>query len=432
MPTIDFGYEGQPNAGSGTDSKGTNTDSKTDITTGENVQLDEHGNPIAAIDNTPTPIPDDNEGEVKADDKGDKAPENKEEKPAALEPGTSIELDGESYLVDPVGNLVDKDGNIFKKAEEVADFIAQFEAEEVAADEKKVDIASIQKAIGIEVVDDKGKKIKFDDSPEGVVAYVDSVIQAREEEIREATVNRLYQEVPVLEDVINYYIANGNSLEGFNEIPDRTNITIDETNEAQCESIIRQAFKELGRPGDVNKYIQYFKDSGQLADVAKEELAALQEADKATKEELQRAAEEKAAKDEADEIKYWTDVKKVVESKKIAGYQIPDNIIIEREGKKISATPTDFFNYMYQVDDKGKSRYMYDLEKRDPKAHRDDQILRAYLTFVGGNYGSLVDMAIKDKEVKNIKLKSVKTTTKGIKITPPQSNKSTGKIDFGF
>lgn len=432
MPTIDFGYEGQPNAGSGTGTGGTNADVKTDITTGDNVQLDEHGNPIAAIDNTPTPIPDDNEGGNKGDDKGNDKPEDKNDKPAPLEAGTSIELDGETYLVDPVGNLVDKDGNIFKKAEEVADFIAQFEAEEAATEEAKVDIASIQKAIGVEVVDDKGKKIKFDDSPEGVVAYVSSVIQAREEEIREATVNRLYQEVPVLEDVINYYVANGNSLEGFNEIPDRTNITIDESNEAQCESIIRQAFKELGRPGDVNKYIQYFKDSGQLADVAKEELAALQEADKATKEQLAAEAERVAKEDEEKELAYWSDVKKVVESKKIAGYQIPDNIIIERDGKKISATPTDFFNYMYQVDDKGKSRYMYDLEKRDPKTHRDDQILRAYLTFVGGNYGSLVDMAIKDKEVKNIKLKSVKTTAKGIKITPPQSNKSTGKMDFGY
>lgn len=448
MPTIDFGYGAQPNAGSGsTTGGGTATETKTDITTGQEVQLDENGNPITAIEGGVVPVPEPDDKGDKGD-KGDKDDKNKpadkpadkpkeDDKPAGidvtkLEAGTSIEVDGASYLVDAVGNLVDSEGNIFKKADEVADYLAQFETDDTDGNEAEIDIDSIQKAIGVEIVDDKGKKVKFDSTPEGVAAYVKSVIEVQEDEIREATVNRLYQDFPILEDVINYYVANGNSLEGFNELPDRSGIVIDENNEAQLVGIIKQAFKEFGKRGDVNKYIQYLKDSGQLVDVAKDELAALQQADKEAREEIEAKAAEAAKAAEEESIAYWSGVEKVVNSKKIAGYQIPDNIIIERDGKKISATPKDFFNYMYQVDENGVSRYQHDLKKMSPESRRDDQILRAYLTFVGGNYGTLVDMAIKDKEVKNLRLKSVKTTTKGIKVTPPQSKTQSGKIDVGY
>ena len=257
-------------------------------------------------------------------------------------------------------------------------------------------------------------------------------MEIRENEIAEAAINRLYQDVPVLPDIINYYVANGGSLEGYNEIPDRTQIIVDENNVSQQKAIIKQAHKEFGRRGDVNKYIKYLEDSGQLLETAKDELAALQQADKEEHERLRQQAEARIKADEEASEKYWNGVKKVIDSKKIAGYQIPDNIIISRDGKKISATPQDFFNYLYQVDDNGKSRYVYDLEAQTPEARRDDQILRAYLTFVGGNYASLVDMAIKEEKVRTLRMKSKQATTKGgIRVTPP-SNTKPKDLDFGY
>ena len=352
---------------------------------------------------------------------------------STLEAGTKIDTPDGMLIVDVQGNLIDKDGNVFKTKDEANDYLNQFDSDgDGTGQEEEFSIKTIQEAIGVDIVDDKGKKIKFDNTPDGIKSYVNSVIEIRESEIAEAAINRLYQDVPVLPDIINYYVANGGSLEGYNEIPDRTQIVIDDNNVSQQKAIIKQAHKEFGRRGDVNKYIKYLEDSGQLLETAKDELAALQQADKEEHERLRQQAEARIKADEEASEKYWNGVKKVIDSKKIAGYQIPDNIIISRDGKKISATPQDFFNYLYQVDDNGKSRYIYDLEAQTPEARRDDQILRAYLTFVGGNYASLVDMAIKEEKVRTLRMKSKQATAKGgIKVTPPNDTKPKD-IDFGY
>ena len=128
------------------------------------------------------------------------------------------------------------------------------------------------------------------------------------------------------------------------------------------------SWSEQNRKGDVDSYINYLKSTGTLADVAKEELEALKEKD----EEKRKAIAEQAEQAERDAIKqeekYWKGVKEVIDSRllatfvsikhgNIAGYKIPDTIIINKDGKKISVTPDDFFKYIYQIDKNGKSRY---------------------------------------------------------------------------
>lgn len=445
MPTpvvnLDFGYNGGGNGGSNAPA----TEPVQNLDTGTTSP-----DGITPIDGGATPPPEPSK------DPKDNKPDGKDNKPndgkgqdgnepnadtpptggidvSTLEAGTTIDTPDGTLIVDAQGNLIDKDGNVFKTKDEANDYLNQFDADgDDDGQEEELSIKTIQEAIGVDVVDDKGKKIKFDNTPEGIKSYVNSVMEIRENEIAEAAINRLYQDVPVLPDIINYYVANGGSLEGYNEIPDRTQIVVDENNVSQQKAIIKQAHKEFGRRGDVNKYIKYLEDSGQLLETAKDELAALQQADKEEHEKLRQQAEARIKADEEASEKYWNGVKKVIDSKKIAGYQIPDNIIISRDGKKISATPQDFFNYLYQVDDNGKSRYVYDLEAQTPEARRDDQILRAYLTFVGGNYASLVDMAIKEEKVRTLRMKSKQATTKGgIRVTPPSDTKPKD-LDFGY
>lgn len=437
MPGIDFGYNA---GGNGSGAADPDNGDKTDLLNGskDNGGKDDLDNlPKPQPDPNPNSEPDKDKDDKDKDDKGNKEPVKDKDGDgnqtidiATLEAGTTIETEDGVLLVDEQGNLVDKDGNIFKTKEEANEYLNQFEQD--GDGEEEISIDTIQKTIGVDVVDDKGKKVKFDNTPDGVRAYVNSVIEIRENEIQEAALNRLYQDVPVLPDIINYYIANGNSLEGFNEVPDRSKIVVDENDAAQQKAIIKQAYREFGKRGDVNKYIKYLEDSGQLVDVAKEELAALQKADEDEHKRLAKEAEKKMKADEEESEKYWLGVKKTIEGKKIAGYQIPDNIIIEKDGKKISATPDDFFNYVYQVDDKGHSRYEYDLAKDTPEQRRDDQLLRAYLKFVGGNYASLVDMAIKEKQTVTLRQKANKATAKGVKITPPQTGGTPKAIDFGY
>lgn len=413
---IDFGYGGSTSASDTTPP--IDVKPKDDITNLDNgkvtdpdkTSLDGEGNDPKPPVTDPNPEPTD---------------DNK------LVAGSTIEVGDDIYTVDENGNVVDKNGNIFKEAKDVNDWLKEFEA--VDGDDKELSIDSIKNLVGIDITDDNDKPIEFENTPEGVKAYIDAVIESKREENYDTAINTLYQRYPILNDVLNYYIANGNSLEGFGEIPDRSNITIDSTNEAQQETIIRTAWKEQGRKGDVESYINYLKSSGTLYATAQEELAGLQEADKQYRDELEKQAE--AAENERIEKleKYWNGVKSAIESRTIAGYQIPESFVVTRNGQKVTVTPNDFFNYLYRVDKDGKSAYQYDLEKTTPESRRDDEILRAYLTFVGGDYSTLVNMAINKQQVNNLKLKAKERNKPTVKINKANvtANKGTN-IDLGY
>lgn len=411
---IDFGYGQNVNAnGGGSDNKG---EQNQDITNLDNGQV-ENPNGGENINEPPA-------GKEKDENNGN-------DNPTKLEEGTTLEIGDTKYTVDKDGNVVDSNGNIFKEASQVSEWMKEFEnIEETTSD---ISIDSIKAAIGIEITDDNDKPIVFDNTVEGIKSYVDSVIETSKQEHYDTAINTLYQKYPIIKDVINYYVANGNSLEGFGQVPDRSGIEIDENNEAQQEQIIRTAWSERKQRGDVNSYINYLKSSGTLLATAKEELDGLKEADAQYK----RDIEAKAAAEEKEKIetleRYWNGVHDIIKSRKIAGYQIPESIVITRDGQKLSVTPEDFFNYIYRVDKEGKSAYERDLEAETPDVRRDDEILRAYLKYVGGNYSNLVDMAINEKNVATLKLRAKQHNASAIRVTKPKSTKSDGaNIDLGY
>ena len=147
--------------------------------------------------------------------------------------------------------------------------------------------------------------------------------------------------------------------------------------------------------------------------------------------------EKEAERKENENIKkleeYWNGVHDVIKNRKIAGYQIPETIVINRDGQKISVTPEDFFNYIYRVDDNGMSAYERALAEETTESRRDDEILRAYLKFVGGNYSNLVDMAINKQKVDKLRLRAKERNTSTIRINKPQRNTNKNEdIDFGY
>ena len=348
-----------------------------------------------------------------------------------IEEGTTVEVGENVYTADANGNLIDKEGKVFKKASEVNAWLEEMEIED-DSNKDVLSIDSIQKLVGYEVTDENNKPVEFENTSAGVKAYIDAVIENKRNEHYETAINTLYQKYPILNDVLNYYVANGNSLEGFGQMPDRSNITIDQSNVEQQKEIIRTAWKETNRKGDVESYINYLDASGILYATAKDELEGLKESDANARKQLEMKAEQ-AEKENIERIQnYWNGVNDVIKTRQIAGYQIPENIIISRNGQKISVTPNDFFNYLYRVDNEGRSAYERDLMKQTPESRRDDEILRAYLTFVGGNYSNLVDMAINKQNVEKLKLKAKeRRTTTTIRINRPTNN-GDKKLDFGY
>lgn len=332
-----------------------------------------------------------------------------------IEAGTVIEFDNNSYTVDANGNLVDANGAIFKEAKDVDVFIKEYDSEENATEEVG-NFEAIRNAVGVDVLDEEGNPIQFDNTPEGIAAYVKAVNEHQFASAQEAAINTIFEEIPSLEDYINYVRLNGTHV-GFGEITDRSNISLDKDNISQQESIIRASFNEFNKRGDVEAYIKYLKDSGSLYDVAEEELNALKDKDKEEAELRAQEVAEREAVEVAELQEYWNEVKETVDAGIIGKYKIPENIIIKKDGKTVTRSRNDFFNYLYKVDNKGISQYERDREQENPKDKLNDELLRALLKFTGGSYSNLVDMAVNEKEVKKIILQKRNTSAKTIRIT---------------
>lgn len=414
------------------------SEEKTDLNTNK-VET----NGIQSIDDNPNPTDVNNEGNngnnqpnppaqpiEEVEKKEGNGKDKNEDIVSKLTPGTQVEIDDKTYSVDDNGNLVDANGNVFKEAKDVADYLKTFEV----SDEDKPKgstIEAIMDTVGVTILDDNDKPVEFENTPEGINEYVKAVVQLSQQDVAEATLQTLWQQYPEVKDALDYYIANGNSFEGFGGRPDRSTIEVSEDNVAQQEQIIRTAWQEQNRRGDVENYIAYLKSSGLLYTTAQDELNGLKELDAEYKRQVAEQAKLAKEKEEEAVNKYWTDVKKVIDNKNIAGYKIPDTIIINRNGQKVSATPMDFFNYIYRTDKDGTTAYQRDLMKDTPESRRDDEILRAYLKFVGGDYSNLVDMAINEKEVSKLRLKAkeIKNTTSKVKLTTPTTKKD---INLGY
>lgn len=322
-----------------------------------------------------------------------------------LSAGDVVEYDDKQYKVDAIGNLVDSNGDIFKEAKDVADFIKSSGVDDTAADAAPISIEDIVKKVGIEIVGEDNKPVTFDNTPEGISSYVNSVIELRENNIKESTINKLFEDAPYIKDVISYVAVKGN-LDGFGQTPDRSSVELSKDDKSQQESIIRTAFKEFNKGGDVDSYIKYLTDSGTLYDVANAELNALKTKDSDYKKELEATAAANAESDRAELESYWNQVKQTIDTKVIGGYKIPDTIVLNRDGKRVTATPNDFFNYIYKADKEGKTEYSKAVESKDKEARMSKELITAFIEFTGGDYTSLVNMAINEKEVKTLKLKA--------------------------
>ena len=416
---IDLGYDGiTPNEETAEEKTPINNEPK----------VDQNGNPIQDVNQDQ---PNNNEEKPNEENPNEENKENPNEEDIKLEEGNTVTVEDKTYTVDKDGNLVDDKGNIFKKAEEVKDWLKEFSVDETKDDEINLD--NIQKALDYEVTDEEGNPITYENNIEGVKAYINDVIETSKLEHYETAINTLYQKYPILQEVLNYYIANGNSLEGFTETPDRSNITIDDTNEEQQIEIIKTLWKEQGIKGDVTQYINYLKNASILTSTAKEALDTLKSIDAENKKAYEEEAERRKQESYEAEVEHWTNIKNIIDSKEIAGYKIPDSITISRNGQKISVTPNDFFNYIYRVDNENKSAYQRDLEAEEPSKRLNDEILRAYLKFTGGSYADLVNMAINQEKVNNLKLKAKQNAnSKSIKINRTTNTKQTKDIDLGY
>ena len=193
------------------------------------------------------------------------------------------------------------------------------------------------------------------------------------------------------------------------------------------------AASEFGNASLNDNYIKYLKSSGALYDEAQAQLNALVKKDKDYREELSKRAEAARAQEEQDVENYWQGVSEAIANRVIGGYQIPESFVKEINGQKITFTPDDFYTYLSratETDEQGNTMtgYQRDLNNLSDKDLLDRELLDAWLMFTGGSYKDLVDMAVKENEVRRLIVKSKQQkSNRTVKIT--KANKSKGSIE---
>lgn len=334
-----------------------------------------------------------------------------------LSEGDTINVDGVDYTIDAEGNAIAADGTVFRTATELAELIAQNGSEPSVLNQ-------LQTRFGSDFKDENGNPIVFDDNEEGIAAYVETVVQSRVKEAQTAAINNLFETYPQVEQVINHLKLNG-TLDDFVEIPDRSQITVSKDNEEQQATFIREEWKLSGKKGDVNKFIDYCKNAGILYDTAVESKEAVDSIYESRLAEQKAQVEAKEAAAAAEEKAYWDNVEKTISKGELLGYSIPEQIQCNKDGKKVMLSRKDFLKYVSTpVDNEGNTAYMLDEAKVDSDARMQDDLLKAFLRFTGGDYASLVGMAVNKQKVLSIRTAAAQTTGKRTVIINSKGNNS--------
>ena len=343
--------------------------------------------------------------------------------------GDTLEFDGSTYTVDKDGNLVDDKGSIFKQANEVSDWLKSMDVDDNDQADGGLNLASIQEALGVTVTDSEGKAVEFTDDANGVKAYVNSVIDLKSNELQTAAINKLYSDNPLLKQFSDYVQLTG-TPRGFGEIPDRSGIQVEKDNEAQQVAIIRMAAQEFGNKSLNENYIKYLRDSGGLYDEARNQLQALAEKDIAVRKEIETRAATKRQEEAENVANYWKNVSNVIDGRMIAGYKLPESFTKEVNGQKVVITPNDFYNYLSKASEQDAdgnrvTGYQKDLSNLSDADYLNRELLDAWLMFTGGTYKDLIDMAVKEDKVRQLRVKSKEQrTAKSVKIIRKANSKA--------
>lgn len=343
--------------------------------------------------------------------------EGGDETETALEVGSEVEYDGNTYTVAENGDLVDAKGEVFKKADEIAQWLKENEV----SDEEDLSIDSIRNAIGIDILDEQGQPVEFTNDAAGISSYVNAVMNTKANEISQGAINKLFNDVPLLREFIDYLQLNG-SPRGFGDLPDRSGIELDANNEAQLVAVIKMAANEFGNASLNDNYINYLKSSGALYDEAKAQLENLVNADQQRKQAIAEQAEAARQQEQQELTEYWHGVSDAISKRVIAGYKIPETFVKEVNGQKVTLTPNDFYDYLskaVEADEEGNAMtgYQRDLNNLSDEEALERELLDAWFMFTGGSYKDLVNMAVKEAEVKKLVVKArQQRATKTVKV----------------
>jgi len=407
------------------------SDTNTDI----KLKLDfDGGAPVPEPEPTPDPIDD-----PKADPivEPELEPEPEPEPEPELEPDDSnkIDIDGVIYTINDDGNAVDDNGVVFKTKEELE---SEFEIV------KDSTLDNIKKIINVDIKDEFGNLVEYEDTPDGIASYFSDVLEYRANEAANRAVNEQFEQFPILKDIVQHLKLNNGSLDNFQRKVDYNSIKLDEKNENQLLNIVVEAEKLRGRSADeAIKIANLFKADASLFDSAKQSLDFLKGEQKREQDRLDTLEKTSQLEEYKNQISYWgayidddgkmkhinnpDSVYNIIKTGKLnienREIVLPDHIKRTLgDGKIVSVPREDFFNYMYKpkvFEINGNkhtlTEYQYDHYVNMNKRTSHNDVLDAFKMFTNDNGLQLIEKNVKNAEVQKIKKLKVKQSSSASK-----------------
>jgi hypothetical protein len=320
-----------------------------------------------------------------------------------------IKIDDVIYKLDDKGNAVDDKGKVFKTASEIDELSKNNEP-------TSIDFEGIKKVVNYIPIDDKGKPIEYESTPEGVAKYVKDTATQLAKQFNAKQADDFFKKNPDIYSIYQYKQARG-TVDGYNNLVDYRKFTIDENDEESLVSAITTARIQRGdTKASIDTYVGYLKDSKKLVDEAKIEKAWL---DKQSETQFKQIADEalaNKAKEELANTTFWNEVKdKVVAKKELKlgdkTYKIPEVIRVKVEdGKVLTRTVDDFYEYLskpLQYEANGNvvemSAYENDLAAKAKSHTVDNDLYEAFLMFVKGDASQFIEQNIRQAHVNRVR-----------------------------
>lgn len=350
-----------------------------------------------------------------------------------------FEIDGKdiTYKLNDKGDAVDETGTVFKTKAEIEELTNPANSTDI------ISVESIEKISGINVFDDKGEKVSFDGTPEGLAKREIAIANQYHTEGFNKAIDELFTTHPEVERLIAHKQLYGN-LDNFAKDIKFETITLDKDNKEQHKQIIVESEVARGRSvASATKIADMYIADGSSYKEAEEAVNFL----KTKKEQESRVIEEQRAEaiqKETQKVEEFYGVhfdnklnkivplniensiyNKIVKKGEIGALKLPETgITIMDNGKPVKLTRADIFNYIAIVDPelgvtKARAReyeYMQD---------RDNYILHNLRILLGKDLNDLIGGNSKNN-VKPTRVKIPQSTN-----TSTNNGSQKVKINFG-
>lgn len=278
---------------------------------------------------------------------------------------TEVEIEGVTYTLDVAGNAI-LNGNIVYTADQL---------EEQGGGEDYVTL--IEQNTGLQVLDETGNPIQFENSVEGLVAREKAIVEKVKNETRTNVLNELTSRNPEITQILNYKKLHG-TLEGFKLNTDYSTVSFIEGDKDNHKQLISEELRVKGlSQKDIDITLKGLEIDNSLSDRAKESEAYLLTVTNERNRRMQQeiADRERIQTEQIEKVYGVTFENKkvkplniegsiydlIVTKGKINDFEIPaSGIVVTRNGRKEVFTREAIFNYIAIATPNGYSQAQID------------------------------------------------------------------------